>query len=108
MTTRFSRRRRTGYVALEHLQSFLSFPLPNSRILSPQCVSRAIVFREDGIKHIYFVAETKGSEDTTQLRGVEQAKIECAKRHFEVISQGGNIVYGVVKDYQTLCDKVMK
>lgn len=68
----------------------------------------AIVFREDGIKHIYFVAETKGSEDTTQLRGVEQAKIECAARHFEAISQGGNIVYGVVKDYQTLCDKVMK
>ena len=67
----------------------------------------AIVFREDGIKHIYFVAETKGSEDTTQLRGVEQAKIECAKRHFSSISDN-LLKFDVVKSYDTLKNKVMQ
>ena len=43
-----------------------------------------------------------------QLHGVELAKIECAARHFEAISQSGNVVYGVSKDYKTLYDKVMK
>jgi type III restriction enzyme, res subunit len=62
------------------------------------------------VKHIYFIAETKGNEwQRSQLRGAEEAKLECAARHFEAISQGGhNIVYGVVKDYKTLYDKVMK
>lgn len=47
----------------------------------------ATVFRERDIKHIYFVAETKGAESIAQLHGVELAKIECAARHFEAISQ---------------------
>lgn len=69
----------------------------------------AIVFNEATVKHIYFVAETKGNEwQHSQIRGAEDAKLECAARHFEVISQDGNIVYGVVKDYKTLYDKVMK
>lgn len=69
----------------------------------------AIAFNEGTVKHIYFVAETKGNEwQRSQLRGAEDAKIECAARHFEAISHNNNIVYGVVKDYRTLYDKVMK
>lgn len=68
----------------------------------------AIAFNEGTVKHIYFVAETKGNEwQRSQLRGAEDAKIECAARHFEAISHN-NIVYGVAKDYKTLYDKVMK
>ena len=69
----------------------------------------AIAFNEGTVKHIYFIAETKGNEwQRSQLRGAEDAKLECAARHFEAISQGGNVVYGVAKDYKTLYDKVMK
>ena len=69
----------------------------------------AIAFNEGTVKHIYFIAETKGNEwQRSQLRGAEDAKLECAARHFEAISQGSNIVYGVAKDYKTLYDKVMK
>lgn len=67
----------------------------------------AIVFREGEVKHIYFVAETKGSEDITQLRAVERVKIECASRHFASISDS-QIKFGVVKNYETLYNKVMK
>ena len=66
-----------------------------------------IVFREGNIKHIYFVAETKASESIAQLHGGELAKIECAARHFEAISQNIHVAYGVAKDYKTLCDKTM-
>lgn len=67
----------------------------------------AIVFREGEVKHIYFVAETKGSEDITQLRAVEHAKIECASRHFASISDS-KLKFGVVKNYKTLYNKVMQ
>ena len=67
----------------------------------------AIVFREGKVKHIYFVAETKGSEDITQLRAVEHAKIECASRHFASISDS-KLKFGVVKNYETLYNKVMQ
>lgn len=69
----------------------------------------AVCFCEGTVKHIYFIAETKGNEwQRSQLRGVEDAKIECAARHFKAISKSGNVVFGVVKDYKTLYDKVMK
>lgn len=69
----------------------------------------AIAFNEGEVKHIYFIAETKGNEwQRSQLRGAEDAKLECAARHFEAISKSDNVVYGVAKDYQTLYDKVMK
>ena len=67
----------------------------------------AIVFREGEMKHIYFVAETKGSEEVTQLRAVEHAKIECASRHFASISNS-QIKFGLVKNYSTLYNKVMQ
>lgn len=67
----------------------------------------AIAFREGSVKHIYFVAETKGSEDTTQLREVEQNKIECARRHFASISDS-TVKFDVVSSYTSLYNKVMK
>ena len=67
----------------------------------------AIAFHEGNIKHIYFVAETKGSMSSMQLRLVEEAKIHCAREHFKAIS-GDNVVYDVVDSYTSLMEKVMK
>ena len=67
----------------------------------------AIAFKEDSVKHIYFVAETKGSMDTLELRGIEDAKIHCAREHFKAIS-GDNVIYDVIDSYQALLEKVMK
>lgn len=67
----------------------------------------AIAFYEGAVKHIYFVAETKGSLRSMQLRLIEESKIHCAREHFKAISNG-NVVYDVVDSYQTLLNKVMK
>lgn len=61
----------------------------------------AIVFHEGSVKHIYFVAETKGSLRSGDLRGVESAKIECAKKHFASISDR-SVIYDVVTNYEDL------
>ena len=61
----------------------------------------AIAFTEGSVKHIYFVAETKGNLDSMELRGVEEAKIACAKKHFAAISNA-QVCYDVVDSYQTL------
>lgn len=67
----------------------------------------AIAFYEGTVKHIYFVAETKGSMSSMQLRQIEESKIHCAREHFKAIS-GDNVVYDVVDSYETLLNKVMK
>lgn len=67
----------------------------------------AIAFYERRVKHIYFVAETKGSMNSMQLRLIEESKIHCAREHFKAISNG-NVVYDVVDSYQTLLEKVMR
>lgn len=59
------------------------------------------------MKHIYFVAETKGSMQSMQLRGIEEAKIHCAREHFKAIS-GDGVIYDVVDSYQALLDRVMR
>lgn len=47
----------------------------------------AIVFKGNNVNYIYFIAETKGNDwQRSQLRRTEEAKIECAARHFENIS----------------------
>lgn len=61
----------------------------------------AITFKEGSVKHIYFVAETKGDMSDLQLREVEKAKIECARRHFSVISSD-NVKYSAVSSYSEL------
>lgn len=67
----------------------------------------AIAFYEGTVKHIYSVAETKGSMQSMQLRDIEEAKIHCAREHFKAIS-GDNVIYDVVDSYQALLDKVMR
>ena len=67
----------------------------------------AIAFYEETVKHIYFVAETKGSMDSMQLRLIEESKIHCAREHFKAISNG-EVIYDVVDSYKTLLDMVTK
>lgn len=67
----------------------------------------AIAFYEGTVKHIYFVAETKGSMNSMQLRLIEESKIHCAREHFKAISNG-EVVYDVVDSYKTLLDIVTK
>lgn len=67
----------------------------------------AIAFYEGTVKHIYFVAETKGSMNSMQLRLIEESKIHCAREHFKAISNG-SVVYDVVDSYKTLLDMVTK
>ncbi len=68
----------------------------------------AVAFKEGTVKHIYFVTESKGNDSLiSQLRGSEESKIECARRHFAAISDNG-CIYGVATDYKTLYDIVTK
>ena len=67
----------------------------------------AIAFYEGTVKHIYFVAETKGSMNSMQLRLIEESKIHCAREHFKAISNG-KVIYDVVDSYQTLLQEVMR
>jgi len=68
----------------------------------------AIAFTEGSVKHVYFVAETKGSLSTLQLKGVEDAKIECARKFFASLSRknGNDVTYDVVTDYTELMQLV--
>lgn len=63
----------------------------------------AIAFNEGSVKHIYFVAETKGTMDSLNLRPIEQAKISCAKKLFNEISTY-NVRYHDVESYQKLLE----
>ena len=70
----------------------------------------AIAFYEDHVKHIYFVAETKGdlaSLELTHTSSLEKAKIDCARQHFKAISNG-DVVYDVIDGYDALLQKVMR
>ena len=65
----------------------------------------AVAFKEGKVKHVYFVAETKGSLSSMQLRAVEKSKIECARKFFAELSskaEDGGVAYDVVTDYATL------
>lgn len=57
---------------------------------------------------MYFVAETKGSLSTLQLKGVENAKIECARKFFDSLNEknGQDVIYNVVTDYTELMQLV--
>lgn len=61
----------------------------------------AIAFYEGTVKHIYFVAETKGTMESLELRPIEQAKISCAKKLFNEMSNS-KVVYHDVDGYQSL------
>lgn len=61
----------------------------------------AISFKKGTVKHIYFIAETKGSMDTMQLKEMESSKIHCAREHFKAISSD-TVKYDVVHTYEDL------
>ena len=65
----------------------------------------AIAFKQGAVKHVYFVAETKGSLSSMRLREIEQAKIECARKFFEQINQTAadrGVKYDVVDSFEKL------
>ena len=61
----------------------------------------AIAFYEGKVKHIFFIAETKGSMDTLDLRPIEKAKIDCAKKLFNELSTS-RVRYEAVDSYKSL------
>lgn len=67
----------------------------------------AIAFYEDHVKHVYFVAETKGSANSMPLRRMEESKIHCAREHFRAVSDG-SVVYDVVDSYAALMQRIMQ
>lgn len=69
----------------------------------------AIAFRNDKVKHVYFVAETKGTMSTLQLKGIEEAKIECARKFFRSLNEKAgteNVTYDVVDTFENLLQLV--
>lgn len=65
----------------------------------------AIAFYEGTVKHIFFIAETKGTMESLELRPIEQAKISCAKKLFNEMSNS-KVVYHDVDSYQSLLNIV--
>ncbi len=69
----------------------------------------AISFNQGSVKHIYFVAETKGSMSSMKLREIERTKIECAHKFFAELNDridADKVKYDVVTDYAKLMDLV--
>ena len=69
----------------------------------------AISFKEGSVRHIYFVAETKGSMSSMELRPIEQTKIECARKFFDEINRRidpEHVKYDVVTSYGKLMELV--
>ena len=67
----------------------------------------AVAFHEDsGLKHLFFVAETKGTLDSFELRGVEGNKIACASRLFNKLKLAGDVRYEQAVTYGDLLDKI--
>ena len=65
----------------------------------------AIVFNEGAVRHVYFIAETKGTMDTMELSTVEQTKIACAKKVFNELS-GSRVRYHQVSSYDELLEVI--
>lgn len=69
----------------------------------------AISFKEGAVKHIYFVAETKGSMSSMDLREIEKTKIQCARKFFEQMNRRfapENVQYDVVDSFGRLMEVV--
>lgn len=75
-----------------------SIPTPLKENYTPDW---AIAFKKGSVKHIYFIAETKGSMSSMQLREVEKIKIECAKKYFKEISSE-NVIYDKIDSFDEL------
>src|SRR5690606_24438427 len=69
----------------------------------------AISFKAGSVRHIYFVAETKGTMSTMKLREIEMTKIECARKFFDEIGcrvTEDRVKYDVATSYEKLMDIV--
>lgn len=69
----------------------------------------AISFKEGAVKHVYFVAETKGSMSTMELREIEKTKISCARKFFDDINKKyapENVKYDVINSFSKLMELV--
>ena len=67
----------------------------------------AIAFNEGKVRHLYFIAETKGSTNDSSLREIEKGKIDSAKKFFDALNEenkelGDKVVYSVIDSYSTL------
>ena len=89
--------------AFAHLPRSLKIPTP----VGDYAPDWAIAFIEGSVKHIFFVAETKGSLQSLNLKGVEKAKIRCARKLFEQLGED-DVRYDFVSTYEELMDKVMR
>ncbi|MEI7035647.1 hypothetical protein [Fulvimonas yonginensis] len=61
------------------------------------------------VKHIYFVAEAKGSMSSLELREIEKTKIRCARKFFDEMNRRfapENIKYNVVESFGKLMEIV--
>lgn len=67
----------------------------------------AIAMEKDGIKHIFFIAETKGSLSSMQTSKIENAKIDCARKLFNSLSTA-KVRYHKVTSYSDLLDEMGK
>ena len=65
----------------------------------------AISFKEGAVKHIYFIAETKGSMSSMDLRAIEACKIACARKFFAKMTSE-QVKYDVVDSYGKLMELV--
>jgi len=69
----------------------------------------AIAFKEGVVKHVYFVAETKGSMSSMELRKIEETKIACARKFFDQLNlryAPENVKYDVVNSFDKLMELV--
>ena len=78
---------------------FITTPIAN---YSPDW---AIVFDKETVRHIYFVAETKGSDSSMELRDIEKLKIHCAEEHFKTISDT-QVTFAKISSYEKLLEIV--
>lgn len=65
----------------------------------------AIAFEQGKVKHVFFIAETKGSMSSLELKRIEQAKIDCARKFFAKITSE-QVKYDVVDSYEKLMELV--
>lgn len=69
----------------------------------------AIAFKEGVVKHVYFVAETKGSMSSMELRKIEETKIACVRKFFDQLNlkyAPENVKYDVVNSFDKLMELV--
>lgn len=60
-----------------------------------------------GVKHIYFIAETKGAMGSMNISRIESSKIECARKLYNFIKDT-DVQYEQVTDYDTLINLINK